>query len=384
MYQDDGVHMLLGPDKDFDQARRKRPDLPRNSATPKRALIGDKRNDENVIVSQLQTLFLRFHNAVLDTAAGGDFKKAQDIVRWHYQWIVLYDFLPRVVGKDTHKTVIGKPGEGCKDLRFYHAGGRYAYIPVEFSVAAYRFGHSMVRPSYSLNRIVVKATPDTQKFNGRDAKFERIPIFSLLNTELANLNGFRELPGFWAIDWAFFFDGVKADGAVPPGAVLPQPSYKLDTVLVDPLTSLPDHQNEIPMRRALASLNLLRGWRLELPSGQSVAHRMGFDALTDAQLFDHEDAERKAKRAAVLQGNPMFKDSAPLWFYILREAELVGKSKHLGPVGGTIVAEVLAGLIKEDRHSFLSVWPTWRPTLPAKTNGLFTMADLVDFTNQHS
>ena len=386
LYEKDGKHLLVGDDKDFD-GRGKRPDLPRNTAKPRRALIGDKRNDENVIVSQLHTLFVRFHNAVLNTAAKGDFAKAQQLVRWHYQWIVLHKFIKRVVGDATYKQVVGKPGQE-PTIRFFDPKGRFAYIPIEFSAAAYRFGHSMVRPSYALNRVVTAATPSDQPFSGKTAHFHRIPIFSSLDAEgnpLANLNGFRELPGSWAIDWSFFFDGVDPDGQPPSGAKLPQPSYKLDTVLVDPLTSLPDHQDQPIPRQALAVLNLLRGWRLQLPSGQSVARRMGFIALTDDELFAHDDPERKGARQRVLNTHrQFFEDNAPLWFYILREAEFRGGSAHLGPVGGTIVAEVLAGLIQEDRQSFLSQWPTWRPTLPSHEARDFSMADLVALTNTHA
>ncbi|RUM08972.1 peroxidase [Rhizobium fabae] len=383
LYEDDELHLLLGEDKDFDGTRKNRPDLPRNSAPIRRALLGDKRNDENVIVSQLHATFLRFHNKVVDTLRSRDFELCQQTVRWHYQWIVLHDFLPRIIGRETYERVIVGRGEK-PNIRFYNPQGRYAFIPVEFSVAAYRYGHSMVRPSYSLNRIVTKPRPVEQPFNGKTATFNRIPIFSLLEGEpLANLNGFRELPGFWPIDWAFFFDGIAPDGEPPAGAVLPQPSYKLDTTLVDPLTSLPDHRHEpIKIRRALAALNLLRGWRLGLPSGQAVARHMEMEALSDEQLFDSEDADRKRARAALLTNHPgIFKGNAPLWFYILREAEIFGNSQHLGPVGGTIVAEVLAGLIREDRHSFLAQWPKWRPTLPGAEPGHFTMADLINFTN---
>ena len=191
-------------------------------------------------------------------------------------------------------------------------------------------------------------------------------MFSVLTPEeLGNLNGFRELPDFWAVDWGFYFDGVTPDSP-PDGAVLPQPSFRIDTTLVDPLTSLPDHLKEqVPARRALAALNLLRGWRMGIPCGQAVAHHMGLDALSDADLFDSDEPGTREARAALLAAHPgMFEDNCPLWFYILREAELLHGGVHLGPVGGTIVAEVLAGLIMEDRHSFLSQWPTWRPTLP--------------------
>lgn len=386
LYEDDELHLLLGDDKDFDGTRKNRPDLPRNAAKIRRALLGDKRNDENVIVSQLHATFLRFHNKVVDTSRSRDFGLCQQTVRWHYQWIVLHDFLPRIIGKETYERVIVGRGEK-PNIRFYNPQGRYAFIPVEFSVAAYRYGHTMVRPSYSLNGTVTKPDPIEQRFNGKKAKFNRIPIFSLTDViqhPRANLNGFRELPDFWAIDWAFFFDGVAPEGPPPAGAVLPQPSYKLDTTLVDPLTSLPDHQREpIHIRRALAALNLLRGWRLGLPSGQAVARHMEMEALSDEQLFDSEDEDRKRARGALLSDHPgIFKDNAPLWFYILREAEIFGNSQHLGPVGGTIVAEVLAGLIREDRHSFLAQWPKWRPTLPGAEVGHFTMADLVNFTNR--
>jgi len=243
-----------------------------------------------------------------------------------------------------------------------------------------------VRPSYALNRIVRSADPTEQAFGGKRAKFHRIPIFSLTDVTqkpLANLNGFRELPGFWAMDWAFFFDGLASDGEVPAGSIVPQPSYKIDTTLVDPLTSLPDRQSETNRaRRSLSALNLLRGWRMGLPSGQSVARKMGLDALSDDQLFDHADADRAAARQALLaEAKNRFADNCPLWFYILREAELVADGVHLGQVGGTIVAEVLSGLVMEDRFSFLAQWPNWRPTLPGATSGHFTMADLINFTN---
>nr|WP_295111267.1 heme peroxidase family protein [uncultured Caulobacter sp.] len=384
LYEEDGKHLLLGDDKDFDEARNARPDLPRNTAAIRRALIGDKRNDENLIVSQLHSLFLRFHNRVLDTEAGGDFLEAQRIVRWHYQWIVLHDFLPRILGQETYEEIIGGR-DGFPELTVYNSKGRYAYMPVEFAVAAYRYGHSQVRPSYALNHKVQYASPSTQLFHGKNAKFNRIPIFSLMDPPppLANLNGFRELPDSWAIDWAFFYPDLEPDNPdelIPEGAVLPQPSYKLDTVLVDPLESLPDHQMLPPELRSLAVLNLLRGWRMELPSGQSVARRLSIPELTAEELFDNENADRRTARAKVLAEHPALGTNTPLWFYILREAELLTDGVHLGPVGGTIIAEVLAGLMIEDRHSFLAQWPTWRPTLPSAVEGHFTMSDLVRFT----
>ncbi|MCX7306039.1 MAG: peroxidase [Hyphomicrobiales bacterium] len=374
LYDEDGKHMLLGENRAATEAHGQKPDLPRN-----------RHFDEKLPLENR-------------TQGGGDFAKTQQIVRWHYQWIVLHDFLPRIVGPDTYRQVVVGRGQS-PELNFYDAKGRYAYIPVEFSVAAYRYGHSMVRPSYSLSTTVTGPDPVDQPFGNGTAKFNRIPIFSILqptdkNMGRANLNGFRELPEFWGVDWGLFFDGVPSVGKFKPkpgkGEVarpLPQPSYKLDSTLVDPLTFLPEFlrsETKDVRRQSLAVRNLLRGWRMGLPSGQSVARRMNLanvPVLSDQQLFQGDE------RLALLQAEgSKFVDNCPLWFYVLREAEVLAGSKHLGRVGGTIVAEVLAGLIMEDRSSFLAQWPNWRPTLPSapsrssKNDKHFTMADLINFT----
>src|SRR5207244_4926379 len=101
LYRADGVHMLLGnalTGADNDPHAR---GVPRNQpepSEPARALIGDPRNDENIIVSQLHAIFLRFHNKVVEVLQHGatlpDFAQVQRFVRWHYQWVVLHDFLP--------------------------------------------------------------------------------------------------------------------------------------------------------------------------------------------------------------------------------------------------------------------------------------------------
>lgn len=402
LYDEDGAHMLLGVPKRGGSGGF---DLPRNrnaDGLARRALIGDKRNDENVIVSQLQSTFLRFHNRVLDHLPGDRplserFLVAQQTVRWHYQWIVLHDFLPRIVGQETHEAIFKDFPSKPIHLDLYNPGGRYAFIPVEFSVAAYRYGHSQVRPSYALNNPVGSSLPGaprpTQLDNaGNSAPFFRVPIFSAADSlsaagatpeekrqlDLANLNGFRELPDFWSVDWGFFLDGVLPLNPTA-NSKLPQHSYKIDTQLVNPLQNLPDHQNQVPDLRSLPVLNLLRGWRMDLPSGQSVAHFLGLEALTDEILFSHEDGALDALRKRVLTENPGLAGNAPLWFYILKEAEHLAGGKHLGPVGGKIVAEVLTGLVLADGQSFVSQWPTWTPTLPSATPGSFTLSDLVNY-----
>jgi hypothetical protein len=220
-------------------------------------------------------------------------------------------------------------------------------MPVEFSGAAYRFGHSMVRPDYDLNEVVTQ-----------------IPIFVTAANPgiLDHLGGFRRLPSAWTVDWSRFFK---------TSASAPQFSRKIDIKLSAPLFKLPGGVDA--NRRALAGLNLRRGRALGLPSGQDVAAAMSIPALTAAELDVDGLALTAAQKTAL-------KAHTPLWYYLLREAQVKGNGEHLGPVGGRIVAEVLVGLLDGDPQSYLSQKPTWKPFLPTATAGDFTMKDLVRFT----
>lgn len=275
------------------------PDLPRNSQGT--ALIGDPRNDENIIVSQLHFLFLRFHNRVIDKLSPEGlqddelFDEAQQIVRWHYQWIVVHDFLPRLIGAELANDLLAydeKKQSWDATLRWYRARVN-AFMPLEFSAAAYRFGHSQIRPTYDLNPAV-----------------RQIPIFSPSEPapELGHLGGFRLLPPAWSIDWSFFF----GDGATAPNV---QPSRKINSRITDALTVLPSTHGAT--RMGLAIRNLLRGRELKLPSGQRVAAAMKAKPLTENELgLSHE---------------------SPLWHYVLKEAEVQQAGTRLGEVGGRIV-----------------------------------------------
>jgi Animal haem peroxidase len=328
-------------------------DLPRNAR--QRALVGDPRNDENAVVAQLHLAFLKFHNRLAGALAAGAhaagwsgareelFEEARRIVRWHYQWLVAEDFLPKVVSPGPVRGLLGLDGEtGGPEVRRFDPRRRWldhggVFVPVEFSAAAYRFGHSLVRPSYQLN-------------GGAGA----LPVL-LANPDLdpaapTHLGGFRALPEGLVIDWARFFG---------PGA---QPARAIDTHLSGPLARMPaDPGPGTVPSRSLAWRNLVRGKLLGLPSGQAVARAMGATPLDDGAL-------RLAGAAA------------PLWFYVLAEAETDGGGRHLGPVGATIVAEVLLGLLDADPESFLSVDPTWTPFLGTVPRA-FTVADLVSYAD---
>jgi hypothetical protein len=331
-------------------------DLPRNSQET--ALIGDPRNDENILVSQVHLTMLLFHNKVVERLGefpeaaprpGEDsFTAAQRVVRWHYQWAVVHDFLRRIVGDETLNAVLvrepaepgGKPVERAR-LRFYRVRNQ-PFMPVEFSVAAYRFGHSMIRARYKFNTTV----PGLPIF---------VPGPIADAPPLSHLGGFRALPAQWQIEWRRFFE---IDGERHPQFQL---TRKIDTQIALPLTDLPP--DEAPVITSLVRRNLIRGARLGLPSGQAVANAMGVEPLTDAEL-------------ALPEPGP-----APLWYYVLREAQLHADGSHLGPVGGRIVAEVFLGLLQEDQMSYLRSEPGWTPFLPAAVAGDFTVPDLISFTD---
>jgi hypothetical protein len=384
LYEVDGLHLATGA-MVSQTASIAGPDLQRVATG--RAIVGDPRNDENLIVSQLQSAFIRFHNAVLTEVGnaapglGKDdvFKLAQQKVRWHYQWVVVHDFLERLVGKAVVDDILAPAdytaAEGQQvalaspQLRFY-SWHEQPYMPVEFSVAAYRFGHSMIRPSYLING-VARTDPPVQGAS-------RIPLFDQTGEPKQSLNGFRVLPESWGIEWRFFLPGIRGSDATGADH-LPQPSYKLDATLSHPLGALTEVTAgpelvvagfDPKIAQILAVRNLLRGLRLGLPSGQDVARAMGLEPLSDPALFANVTVGDEVKKD--LEGR------APLWFYILKEAEIQAESAHLGPVGGRIVAEVLIGLLVGDPLSFLNVQPNWKPTLPSAAEGTFTLSDLIN------
>ena len=285
-------------------------DLPRNGAAAgrRRALIGDPRNDENTIVSQLQGLFLRFHNRVVAENPSLDFPAVQRIVRNHYQYVVLHDFLPRIV----HSTVLAAlKTRGYYDphkLKHYRFRNE-PFMPVEFSVAAYRLGHSMVRPGYRLNDSVL------------------LPIFPVPSENLPEgLTGFREMNPQWGIDWGRFID-LDVRAYDPPTdaekAKRLQFAYRLDTSAVNPLSKLPPNvAGDLPL--SLPLRNLLRGWRLGLPSGQSVADAMDIEPLCDEEILLGKFVEKPEEGDIVgpitsIPGGEAFAGNCPLWTYILAE-----------------------------------------------------------------
>ncbi len=294
-------------------------DLPRDDRGA--AYLGDPRNDENLIVAQLHTVFIRLHNTFM--SQGMTYAQARRQTRWHYQWLIVNDYLPRIVGRDVVNSLIRREGTIKYTGTLYRpANPANPYMPIEYSGAAYRFGHSMIRAEYEMQ-------------DGHT-----VPIFGADGFE--DLRGNRPIPAnLWA-DWNYFFD---IPGLEPPDDR--NMARLIDTQISLPLYTLPSTV-VAPTTRAIVALaerNLLRGKRLGLPCGQDVARAMGITPLTNAQLGLRQ---------------PGWEGKAPLWYYVLKEAEVVNRGLKLGPVGGRIVAETILGIMALDPESYFNLKPAFQ------------------------
>jgi hypothetical protein len=307
------------------------------------ALIGDFRNDENVITSQLNVAFLRAHNALVND--NHTFDEARVILCQHFQWVVLDDFLNRVADPEVVKAVLADPKPT------YDPPESDFFLPLEFTAAAFRFGHSMTRDSYDYNRTL----------SG--------PLKARLYQLFDPLGVWVTLPDMWVIEWGNFVNGDDNF------------ARRIDTQLVEPLFHLVGEDKKL-LKNSMANLavrNLLRGYILRLPTGQAAARELGLEPMNEAEVID---AAASQEQKDVLAQTGLAVDT-PLWFYTLTEAahERAKAEKedrrvdHLGPVGSRIVAEVLIGLIRRSNDSILGI-EGWEPTLP-RQGERFVLPDIL-------
>jgi len=337
-------------------------DLPRNGRT---ALIGDGRNDENINISQLHAAFAAFHNKIVDLVGGAPsavekYSKARQIVRWTYQHIVAHDYLPRVCDPAVVNEVVRNgpyffgPGTGGEEL----------FMPIEFSVAGFRFGHSMIRPSYKLG---TGAPVNIENILG--VSHARPPADDLLE----EVGGQWRLKAANLIHWGNFLEF--------PATAAPQRARKIDPLISKGLFDLPFESASGPaaMIRHLAQRNLCRGYLLSVPTGQAVAGAMGIVPLLENDLYDGEPA---AVKDAIELGR--FQRRTPLWYYVLREAKVQKAGESLGAVGSRLVAETLIGFLKHDPNSFINNRYHARVTgagikVPGRFQPIGSLADVIDY-----
>lgn len=319
-----------------------------------RALIGDPRNDENRILSQVQLGFHRFHNQVVDfvmanytslTSNEEAFSAAREIVTAHYHWAILYDFLPKICGGDVVRDILHN------GRKHYCTQGQPPFIPVEFSVAGFRFGHTLV-----------PQTIQTQQGGSR---------VNLFGTTLGR--GFTALSNDdAAVDMLEMFEVVGSGRSV-------QKSEKMDSKMADRLLNLPGNIVPDPSSAnpsSLATRNLLRGQSFMMPSGEAVSRAMGVDDATITTVSDAADSASGGR----------LKGCTPLWYYMLMEAEVIGRAddgvtqpgEGLGPMGGRLVAEVIIGLMELDGRAFLANNRSWKPSDGLGDN-VRTVGDILTF-----
>ena len=369
-YEADALHLKMGKTVAAEGITAKVGfDLPRGAGTTaaakRKAIIPDPRNDENLAVAQTHLAFIRFHNRVVDTLpaavpAASRFATAREIVTKHYQWMIRTDFLPRICAQGVVNNVFNN---GRKAFEVGVPPTDVPTMPIEFSVAAYRLGHSMIRRAYNWNRI----------FDDGSGTLDLLFTFS---GGSGNFFGDPRLPSSWIADFRRLYDFKEAgrDNLAVPEAKFNR-AMRIDTRLSNPLKTLPgfpaDEDN-------LAFRNLTRARMVRLATGQQMATFLQNKGVTLTKLTKAQI--RAGNNGAELDGltqpqrEALLRDT-PLWFYILREAEL-GAGKLRG-VGARIVAETFHRAMEGSQVSIVRD-PTWRPSL-GPDNTTFRMVDLLLF-----
>jgi hypothetical protein len=369
-YEADAIHLKMGKTLAAEGLTAKQGfDLPRGAGTTvaakRRAIIPDPRNDENLAVAQTHLAFIRFHNRVVDTLpaavpAAQRFAQAREIVTKHYQWMLRTDYLTRICAPGVVNNVFTT---GRKAFEAGAAPTDVPTMPIEFSVAAFRLGHSMIRRAYNWNSIF-------------DFGFGTLSLLFTFSGGSGDLGGGQRLPSTWIADFRRLYDfneAGRANLAVADDKF--NRAMRIDTRLVTPLRHLPgfpaDEDN-------LAFRNLTRAKMVRLATGQQLAtflksKGVTLTKLTRAQIRDGRNGAKldgltQTQRAALLT-------DTPLWFYILREAELGGGK--LRGVGARIVAETFHRAMEGSQVSIVRD-PTWRPSL-GPNNTTFRMVDLLLF-----
>ncbi len=323
-------------------------DLPRNQQGI--AQIGDRRNDENLILAQLHVAFLRFHNAIV-LRNNCTFEEAKLTAQQHYQHIVIVDYLKRVCDQAVLQQILQQ------GRRYFRPEQGRLFTPIEFSAAAFRFGHSMVRSTYN-------------NYNSIQGSVMLLDLFRFTHGsgQIGETGSERKhaLPASWIIEWENFVATHKRDSA-----------RSINTHLAKPLVTLSQEDGR-PLQgifRQLAVRNLLRGFLFGLPTGQSLVRHIWGEVMVlreDQLLHAAKSADEKN---ALRDGE--FLHKTPLWYYILAEADVYHQGSRLGPLGTLLVAETILGFIKITPDS-IPLDLSWQPTLPG-VNGHFNLPDLLRF-----
>jgi len=327
-------------------------DLPRDQHG--KAQIPDERNDLTLLIAQLHVLMIKFHNRIVDDLCQGNvppaqpadlslFARAKRLVTWHYQWIVRYDYLPKLVEPSVLQDIL------MSSPRLYWPRLGEALIPVEFAWAAFQYGHSAVQNSYNINPLVHQITA--------------LDTFCLGGAGKLNICQGRKNP---RLPQRYVVEPGRMFGWAPPG--ISNVSEEIDTLIPSAFYRLSRKAetlftNEEPRTRrpgqSVPEITFLRGKQNRLASGQKACKYSGLPALPLNQLAHTRELAEFLKEHGLHKKTPLF-------YYILREAEVAGRAsvwgrpcKRLGPLGSRIAAEVILGVLNADRDSFIHF--NWQP-----------------------
>lgn len=367
-----GLGRTSGGDAGFD-------DLPRTDRGE--AAVPDPRNDNNLAVAQFHVSMIKFHQAVAARFAGESPGAQRRITLQHFQAVVLFDYLRRIVDQAVYRDVF------LNGRAVVHAGvdlTKNAFlIPVEFAAACFRMGHSMVRSHYMMwGKDTGGALGQLLAFTFRGGSLEQ-----------------GRLPADWVAHWPYLLD---------EGPDTSMRAALIDTRLAQRFFRLPDwmfprrRDAEIPGTANLTARTLATGRRLLIPRAQSVAEqvrqhlggRPPLDTLEDWRL-DHGATDMVRRCLNAGDYGERLVQKTPLWFYTLREAEHFHQGKRLGPLASRIVMETLhaaiqaapGGIIDADNRVFFD--PIKRNGAPRRgpcgpDDNPYTLRDLFELATSQS
>jgi hypothetical protein len=323
LYEDDGCRLRLGARdaKSFDIC------VGRDGER----ILADDRSAENLILRQMTTVFCRLHNFAVTQLQpqfrddASLFERAQRQTRWQFQHLIVRDYLPTVLDRDVYKKIFVEARPTMEWETFS--------MPIEFSAAAMRFGHAMVRPNYHFSFGHEMRLPKL---------FGRMPDRGSISEELK-------------INWGFFFQGAGEASAVvarPIDTRLAQPFQELPVDLIGAPAATCPHLGVVEAPSQLAVRTLLRGVALKLPSGQTVAQAFGEGVLRESGITQNS-AGRETRQGRIIREAGLERET-PLWYYILKESEVRNNGNRLGPVGSHIVAETISAALRNDPGSCMN------------------------------
>jgi heme peroxidase len=337
---------------------------------PPDPLIADPRNDDHVIISQLTALFHEFHNIVCAKLAAKDggktddfstyrrFLEARKAVTIAYRRIVVEDLLQRLLEPNVYAYYADPKTRYPADFLDQVDDER---VPVEFSHAAYRFGHVMIRFSYTLNG---KRDNGKIPLPGKPGKYQNIPdtasIKEILDRSSARRADKLPLACTWLVDWSRFFD-LGGEPAYDPGG---KPYLNLSRRIAPDVgggTLGSNNElfgNEEHRVGGLFLRDLIRGTHASMRTVNSLVEKLRAPEVARSPLLnDASFREKEIRRWLSESAEHSFSDSdlseisrnPPLFFFVLFEAAHSHNGQHLGTLGSTILAEVFFAAHKKTR-----------------------------------